>query len=209
VTTLPRYSELITGSISPPGTVPPDYHEVLYWRISSRRGHVLAINLLAFVMLFLFGYVFIFFVLLFGHPPAGGEIDLLPLVPGVIFLIPAHELAHGIAMRVYGARPRYGFLWKELMFYATAPGYAFRRNQYLVVSLAPLVSLSLLACCAILLLAGSEFYTAAVVAILAAVNGGSSAGDLWMSAILLRYPPHAYVVDERDGMRVFLQTSKA
>ncbi len=192
-----------------PTTVPPGYREVLYWRISGRRGHVLAINLLAFVMLLLFGYVFISLVLLLGHPTAEAEIDLLPLVPGVIFLIPAHELTHGIAMRVYGARPRYGFLWKELMFYATAPGHAFRRNQYLVVALAPLVNLSLLACFAIWLLAGSDFYTAATVAILAAVNGGSSTGDLWISAIVLRYPAHAYVVDERDGMRIFLPTSEA
>jgi hypothetical protein len=190
-----------------PATVPPGYCEVLYWRISDRRGHLLAINLLAFVMLSLFGYVFTSLVFLFGHPPAEGDIDLLPLVPGVIFLVLVHELTHGIAMRVYGAQPRYGFLWKGLMFYATAPGHAFRRNQYLVVALAPLVSLSLLACCAIRLLAGSDFYTAAIVAILAAVNGSSSTGDLWISTIMLRYPPQAYVVDERDGMRVFLQSN--
>ena len=44
-----------------------------------------------------------------------------------------------------------GVIWKGLMFYATAPGHAFLRNQYILVSLAPLVSLSILACFGILI----------------------------------------------------------
>ncbi|MCX7683513.1 MAG: DUF3267 domain-containing protein [Anaerolineae bacterium] len=188
--------------------LPAGYREALHWRISQKRGLVLLINLLAFPALFLFGHTFFFLVRLCSRPPAAEvvvtPIDLLQFALAVILLIPAHELMHGLALRLHGVRPRYGFLWQGLFFYTTAPGHAFRRNQYLVFALAPLASLSLLACCIILLAANAYPSVAVTAALFGAVNGGASIGDLWISAIVLRYPAHAYVIDERDGMRVFL-----
>jgi hypothetical protein len=87
------------------------------------------------------------------------------------------------------------------MFYATSPGYAFRRNDYLVVILAPLVGLSLLALM-VILFAPPE--VALLLALCATVNGAGAVGDLWILLITLRYPERAYVMDERDGMRIFL-----
>lgn len=46
-------------------------------------------------------------------------------------------------------------------------------------------------------------------AVWATINGGAAIGDLWITAIVLRYPAHAYIVDERDGMRVFLPNDKS
>lgn len=62
----------------------------------------------------------------------------LAAFPATIVL---HELLHGLAMRIFGARPEYGVLPQQLMFYASAPGYAFRRNTCLVVEMAPLMVL--------------------------------------------------------------------
>ena len=36
----------------------------------------------------------------------------------------------------------------------------------------------------------------------------SAIGDLWIAIIVLRYASTAYVIDERDGVRVFLQNSE-
>jgi hypothetical protein len=33
-------------------------------------------------------------------------------------------------------------------------------------------------------------------------------GDLWIIAITLGYPPHAYVIDEKDGIRILLPNSE-
>jgi hypothetical protein len=88
------------------------------------------------------------------------------------------------------------------MFYATEPNYAFPRNEYLVVSLAPLVSLSILACFGILIQAGTS--NVWLWAVWATINGSAAIGDLWITAITLRYPEYAYIIDERDGIRVFL-----
>ncbi len=113
-----------------------------------------------------------------------------------------HEGMHGLTMRVYGAHPKFGFLPKGVMFYATSPGYAYSQAQYFWVAIAPLVSLDLLFFLALFLpvgLAGSM-----ILAVLAALNTGGAVGDLWILAILRKFPSHAYVMDERDGMRVFL-----
>jgi hypothetical protein len=35
-------------------------------------------------------------------------------------------------------------------------------------------------------------------------NAAGAVGDVWMSLIALRYPRSTWIVDERDGMRVFV-----
>jgi hypothetical protein len=111
-------------------------------------------------------------------------------------------------MRLFGARPRYGVLWKYGMFYATAPGYAFQRNEYLCIALAPLAALSVFAVLAMPLLSGS--YALWLVVLGATANAAGAIGDLWIAAIVFtRYPPHAFVIDERDGMRIFLPENPA
>jgi hypothetical protein len=119
-----------------------------------------------------------------------------------VVTIVLHELAHGIAMQVFGARPRYGVLWNYAMFYATAPGYAFHRNDYIQIALAPLFALSLLAVFVMWFLSGT--FWVAVLAIGGVINASGAIGDLWITTIVLRYPLAAYVMDEKDGIRVFL-----
>jgi hypothetical protein len=86
--------------------------------------------------------------------------------------------------------------------YATAPGFAFRRNSYLVVSLAPLICLSILAILGMMALMGTAWV--ALFALCASINAAGAIGDLWITRIVSRYPANAYIMDERDGIRVFL-----
>jgi len=106
-------------------------------------------------------------------------------------------------MRLCGAKPQYGVLWKQLMFYATCPGYGFRRNSYILMILAPLVGLSCLAIIGMLLLRGTNWV--ALLALCATINGSGAFGDVWLVSLVLRYPRGAYVVDERDGVRVLMR----
>ena len=87
-----------------------------------------------------------------------------------------HELVHGLVMRMCGAKPQYGVLWKQLMFHATCPGYGFRRNSYLLVALAPLVGISCLAVVGMCLLQGTNWGTR--LALSATVNGCGAIGDM-------------------------------
>jgi hypothetical protein len=124
----------------------------------------------------------------------------LAAIPATIIL---HELVHGLAMRLFGARPQYGVLSKQLMFYVTAAGYAFQRNACILVEIAPLVGLSVLAILGILILQGTIW--APLLAICTVMNAGGAAADLWMASKILRYPKTAYIVDERDGFRVLIR----
>ncbi len=88
------------------------------------------------------------------------------------------------------------------MFYATSPGHVYRRAGYIVVALAPLLVLSLVAVLGMMLFAGSVWVV--LLALCATMNASGAIGDLWIVTVILRYPPHAYLVDERDGVRIFL-----
>jgi hypothetical protein len=120
-----------------------------------------------------------------------------------VITIALHELAHGIAMQRFGAQPRYGALWKQAMFYATAPGYAFRRNDYVQIALAPLVLLSVLFIVGMWFLSGT--FWVIILAIAGIINATGAIGDLWITGIVLRYPATTYIVDEKDGVRVFMR----
>jgi hypothetical protein len=142
-----------------------------------------------------------------GKMPNNLEFGMLEVVvwpAGVVVTVILHELVHGLAMRWCGARPQYGVLWKQIMFYATSPGYGFRRNSYVLVALAPLVALSCLAALGVLIVQGTGWV--ALFILCAALNGSGALGDVWLTSIALRYPEFAYIVDERDGIRVLMPT---
>ena len=186
------------------GAVPARYREVLYWRITQSTWKLTVVNLLSLVMLAVVGAVFVGWVVLLNRMPKTLNLQLpqaVIVIVAVVATLVLHELAHGLAMVAYGARPHFGVLWQGLMLYATSPGYAFRRNDFLVVTLAPLVGLSLVALMVILFMPPEA---ALLVALCATVNGAGAVGDLWILLITLRYPERAYVMDERDGMRIFL-----
>ncbi len=197
----------MSNSTPPLGKPPANYTEALYWKISEKKSRLIAANLLSIPLAGIFWFGFYFIIRLSGKFPEYVFDDpkqSLILLVGFAITIVVHELVHGLAMQFFGAQAKYGFNWKGLMVYATAPGYAFQRNQYLVVALAPLVSLSALACLGILIQAGAS--SVWLFAILGTLNGGAAIGDLWITSVVLRYPSSAYVIDERDGMRIFLPT---
>ena len=113
----------------------------------------------------------------------------------------------GVVMQMFGAKPRYGVLGKQCISYATTPGYAYRRNDYLLVTLAPLFILSILVILGMWLAQGNTLWVV-LFAICGAINASGAIGDLWIAIIVLRYASTAYVMDERDGVRVFLQNSE-
>jgi hypothetical protein len=192
----------------PRGQVPDDYREVLYWKLFENKARWLWINLLGLPMSV--AGLLVFGGLLWGMgrglwAPLSDVAATLWLALGLVLTLSAHELAHGLAMQAFGARPRYGIKWEAGALYATAPGYAFTRAQYLVVVFAPLISLSALAVAGILTLPERA---AAVIALCAILNTIGACGDAYMGWLVSRYPPEAYIIDEADGLRVFLPMNK-
>lgn len=184
-----------------------DYKEVLNWNITEKANHIVAMNLLAIPVALVFGIWFFMFARTVGKAQKltwSGNETLVFLI-GSIMVIALHEFVHAVAMQAFGAKSKYGFWGKGLMFYAKAPGHAFKRNQYVIILLSPLVILSVLACCGILIQPGTSIVW--LLAIWAIINASAASGDLWITAIVLRYPSYAKVADERDGMRILLPQS--
>lgn len=210
----------ITANDNAPGAVPDNYHQVLDWKITQNSRQLLLLNLLSIPWLLLCAGLLMLWKMGWdtfwsfaspnniGKPESGsGQIFIianwaLAIAAGVAVMIVLHELVHGMTMRRFGAKPRYGVLWSGLMFYATAAGFAFRRNDYLKVALAPLGMLSLLVMA--LLAAPVSTNLATLLIICGAFNAAGAIGDLWITRVVLRYPAHAYVIDERDGVRIFM-----
>lgn len=192
---------------SPLGEPFSNYHEVLYWKIGEQSRRLVAMNLLSILLAVVFGIGFFLFIRVFGGSPsfALSNKGILIFLIGLPIVLALHEFVHGIMMRCYGARPRYGFWMKGLMFYAKAPGHGFKRNQYALIVLAPLIILSAIACLGIVLLSGNSIVW--VLALWGIVNASAANADTWITALVLQYPRSAYIVDEQDGMRIFLQHS--
>ncbi|HOU15674.1 MAG TPA: DUF3267 domain-containing protein [Anaerolineae bacterium] len=186
-------------------SLPENYHEVLYWKLSHHTKLLIILNVVGLLLLALSAALFFAWAGLWH--PASFSVNMtvgaiVGTLVGVFLTIVLHELTHGLALQAYGAHPKYGIMWKEMMFYATAPGHAFRRNAYLVIALAPLVGLSALA--ALLLMLPLPGWAIVIIGFCAAMNVGSAIGDMWLVRVALAYPARAYIVDEQDGLRVFM-----
>ena len=188
-----------------PGLLSEEYQQVLYWTITENPKRAILIQILSVPFFILSLLVFFGLAVSLGKLPSPltfGLGEIVIVIVAIVLTIVLHELMHGIAMQIFGAQPRYGVLWKQAMFYATAPGYAFRRNDYIQIALTPLIVLSVLVVLGIWYLSGT-FWVASL-AIGGVINASGAIGDLWITTIVLRYPATAHVIDEKDGVRVFL-----
>ncbi len=182
----------------------------MYWRLSQNLAlhHSILLQLSGLVVLFL---GFVLALLWRSAWRLGDSVDVSGwgLVVGLLLTYIPHELVHGISMRWQGARPQFGVIVEKygfFAFYTTAPGYAFRRSAYCVITLAPLMGLSALYLLLLALIRDATWAGAFVLAL--AFNLSGSVGDLYIAGMLLPYPASAFVIDERDGVRIFLPSEQ-
>jgi hypothetical protein len=199
--------QTINDQIPAAGALPDDYQEVLSWKVTGKPMRVLALNIFGVLLFIIFGVIFSSIAIRVGRMPSEGNFrlglgEMGLAVAGIVVTFILHELTHGLVMQMFGARPKYGIIWKGLMLYATSPGYAYRRNSYVVIALAPFVFISTLVVLGMWLLQGTSWV--ALLAICGIVNASGAVGDMWITMIVLRYVNTAHVMDERDGIRVFL-----
>jgi len=191
--------------------LPPGYTFTERLEISSRKIFVL-LNLVGLIPLFL-GAIFFFgvdrlFAALRIMPllslPFDDTTRVLIAVLTAVLVVPLlsfHELCHGVAFQVFGAHPRYGVNFRKAVAYARADQYFLHRNGYIVVALTPLVVISILVFILMALTGGGLRF---VVALMGAANAGGAVGDLWFTAVCLRYPNSLLVRDFGEGAELFM-----
>lgn len=131
-------------------------------------------------------------------PALSGAVSV---IVGIIGVLIVHEGLHGVAILAFGHRARFGAKLSQGVLYATADNAYFRRDEFLVVALTPLVVITLVALVGIAI--GNDALAWAL-ALWATINAAGAIGDLWSSGYCLRYPASALVKDEGDGFRVFM-----
>jgi len=196
-----------TDKIPVMGALPENYQEVLSWKVTGKPIRVIVLNVFGVILFVIFGMIFSSIAIRVGKLPSDGNLqfglgEMGLAIAGIVVTFVLHELTHGLVMQLFGAKPKYGIIWKGLMLYATSPGYAYRRNNYVVIALAPFLFISALVILGMWILQGIAWV--ALLAICGVVNASGAVGDMWITMIVLRYAAMAYVMDERDGIRVFL-----
>ena len=124
------------------------------------------------------------------------------LAVGILIFIASmflHEWLHGIALHLLGHKPVYYF--KFSMFFAgLQKGDHLSRHQYLVMTLTPLVTMSVVGF-GILLLLPPAYGRLLLIALL--LNTAASLGDLFVAVAVLRAPKTAVFTDD-NGIYIFL-----
>lgn len=110
-----------------------------------------------------------------------------------------HELLHGLALLLTGHTPRFGYA-RGFLYASMRPDEYLNKRQYLLVTLMPLVSITLVSN-AILLLLPPGIGQALLIAVL--LNAAASVGDLMVTWLMLRSPTGA-IFSERGGILVFV-----
>jgi hypothetical protein len=189
-------------------TLPDDYTEVKHLVATEQRTLLWlnAASLIPLVIALLFmGWWWAFVRQLRGpYSTAFSESlsGLIAVIVVVIVTFGGHELAHGLAIRWAGHRPRFGIALQKGVLYATADGAYFPRNHFVIIALAPLVLLTLIGMIVMAFVPDSIGYYVGLIVVL---NAAGSIGDLWMSAEVLRHPPDTLVRDEADSIRIYVR----
>ncbi len=190
-----------------PAPAPPEGFTLVHSFILTERGPLIGMNVvggLGFIVA-----LAVVFSLLTVYYQLGAPLILeglsasLPVWAYLLMLLgtlAAHEGLHGAAMIALGFRPRFGMKLRKLVLYTTADAY-FSRRQYLIITLAPLLVITLVGLPVMLLLTPA---IAAWVGIAVAMNAASSIGDMWMAAVMASFPRAALFRDEADGMSIYL-----
>lgn len=125
---------------------------------------------------------------------------LLAVIVVIILMIGLHEWIHGLAIRWVGYKPRYGINLAKGVFFATTDNGLFWRDQFIFVALAPLVVITLVGMALMIFMPDSLAY---YIGLIVVMNAAGAVGDLWMAAVVWRYPTNTLVGDEADSIRIY------
>ncbi len=188
---------LPAGYVEAQHLVATEQRTLLWLNIASLGPLILA--------LLLMGWWWAFVQQLRGPISTAFSESMSPVIAIIVVLVVTfggHEALHGLAIRWFGHQPRFGMNLTKGVLYATADGVFFPRNQFVVIALVPLVAITLLGMMSMIVVPDTIGYYIGLIVVL---NAAGAIGDLWMTAVVLRYSTTALVRDEADSIRIFVQ----
>ena len=131
----------------------------------------------------------------------GTPITILIVMSTTVFTMLFHEFIHGVAVSLYGGKPRYGTGVAHYMlpYLYTTTETLFRRNQFIVILIAPLIVISVLGVISMIVFPAIAHWFI----IPLTMNAAGAIGDLWMTASIVRYPEHILLADDQSGLTIY------
>lgn len=149
----------------------------------------------------------IFLLVLFGLIQFTGfdtfSIDFWQLVLIAVLLVaslPIHELIHGLFFKLFHPKDRVKYGYAQGMLYATNPGRLYKRWQFMVIGIMPLILVTAILAGAFL----AGWLQAAVFILVAAFHAAGCIGDLYFELLLIFSPVGSMVADTATGMAIYV-----
>ncbi len=187
--------------------LPADYHEAHHLVLLEPRK-LLLINLLSLIPVMIALIVltawWALVLRLRGSIPGGFGNDWpswMWIILIFVVSIPFHEGLHGLAILSTGHKPRFGMMLSKGAFYATADNALFWRNDFIFIAFAPIIGITLVGLGLVYLLPDTLGY---YISLGVVFNAANSIGDLWMTAVVRRYPPDTLVRDQADSICIYV-----
>lgn len=184
-------------------TLPEGYRKIFSVDMQKDKQMLVRINALALLISFVMivpAHKYISLFTLFDFDQGMGSYALrwgviLGLMVGYIF---AHELVHGITMRLFGTKKvRYGFTGAYA--FAASDDY-YPKGAYIVIALAPVVVWGIVLAVANVLVPAEWFW---VVYLIQVINVSGAAGDLYVTYRFCAMPKDILVHDSGVAMEVY------
>jgi hypothetical protein len=179
-----------------------DYKEIN--KIGLSRELTVILTGMGTLSLFLFGCFFMFVHTSITQNTGGFEgapITILIAISTIVFTMLFHEFIHGVAISMYGGKPGYGTGVSHYILpclYTTTET-IFRRNQFIVILMAPLIVISVLGVISMIVFPAIAHWFI----IPLTMNAAGAVGDLWMTASIVRYPGHIVLADDNSGLTIY------
>ncbi len=129
-------------------------------------------------------------------------LKLIVICVGSFAYILLHEAVHGIFIRRFsGVKAKFGFT--GLYAFAGSSAY-FCRKHYIVIALAPVVLWGIALTVLSLSVPRDWFYVAYIIQVF---NISGAAGDIYVTAVILKMPPDILICDSGTSMKIFKKTA--
>lgn len=194
--------------MQPQKQLPPHYAVAGALDLSRNRWALIGLTMGSIAAFFLFGWLAL--ALLAALRPDLGSLgfqvgagNLLPFLLGFVALLAmtviAHEAIHGLCFWLFTReRPRFGF--KGMYAYAAAPDWYLPRRQHLIVTLAPLVVITVIGLLWVWIAPVAVVIPLLLVVVL---NAAGAVGDLVAAVWLLAQPATTLVRDSGDAITLY------
>ncbi len=194
--------------MQPQKQLPPHYEVAGTLDLSRNRWALIGLTIGSMAAFFLFGWLAL--ALLSALRPDLGSLgfqvgagNLLSFLLGFVALLAmtviAHEAIHGLFFWLFTReRPRFGF--KGLYAYAAAPDWYLPRQQHLIVTLAPLVVITVIGLLWVWIAPVAVVIPLLLVVVL---NAAGAVGDLVAAVWLLAQPATTLVRDSGDAITLY------